>query len=212
MSIIISVCSYSHSCRIIRFRYSYQIHVINLDSSWSMPLQYYARTFPLGKVFINDYKEFPNLKRPVLTIYDRIMDCVFYVAINLFQNQWWGGQFFPTIYTVDDRLPTKTRVWGFNVGDEYVAITEDFVKSGKGGNRNMMVGDRPIVASWDDSSDSLGIFYRSSTKPMYQTVDVQGKVGGQDMPLGRVATVKNGLWWYVWQNFFPSTRSVNPEK
>lgn len=180
-------------------------------ASWSMPLQYFNRAYPFGKVFINDYKEFPDLKRPVLTIYDHIMDGVFYVAINLFHNQYWQGQFFPTIDHVDDRLPTKTRVWGFNVNDEYVAITKDFVKSGKGGIRNMMVGSKPIVASWDNNSESLGIFYRPSTKPIYQTVDAYGKVGGQGASLERVATVKNGLWWYVWQNFFPQT-SVNPEK
>lgn len=78
-------------------------------ASWKMPFQYVASTYPHAKVFINDYKEYPNvrfvsyvcyvhmicshiryctcsilihflqLKRPVLTIYDKIMDMVFYV-------------------------------------------------------------------------------------------------------------------------------------
>lgn len=80
-------------------------------ASWSMPLQYFSQAYPFGKVFINDYKEFPDLKRPVLTIYDRIMDGVFYVAINLFHNQYWEGQFFPTIEHVDDRLSLGVQYW-----------------------------------------------------------------------------------------------------
>ena len=120
-------------------------------------------------------------------------------------------QGFPTIDTVDERLPTKTRVWGFNVGDHYIALTEDFVRSGKNGTRNMQCGAVPIVASWDNNVDSLGIWIRPSEKVINETVNVHGKVDGKGDSLERVSTVKNGLWWYVWQNFFPSS-DVNPEK
>ena len=179
-------------------------------ASWKMPFQYYATTYPHGKVFINDYKEYPDLKRPVLTMYDKIMDAVFYVYIQVFHNNS-EVQAFPTVDKVDDRLPTKTRVWGFNVGDHYIALTEDFVKEGKNGVRNMQCGDVPIVASWDDNVDSLGIWIRPSSKVITKKVDVRGRVDGKGDSLERVSTVKNGLWWYVWQNFFPST-DVNPEK
>jgi len=100
------------------------------------------------------------------------------------------------------------------VGDEYVALTEEFVKTGKGGNRNFVVGEIPLVASWDDDAECLGIWKRPSGRPIFQTVDVHGKIKGkkgENPPLERLSTVKNGLFWYVWQNFFPKTK-VNPDK
>lgn len=181
--------------------------------SWRMSLSSFYRAYPHGRIFINDYKEYPDLKRPVLTLYDRVIDAVFYVAINLFHRNPRMPPLFPTIEDVDDRLPIKERVWGFNVGDDYVALTEDFVKDGKGGNRNFVVGGQNVVASWDDNFESLGIWKRPSHRPINETVDVHGNVKGSESlkSLERLNTVKNGLFWYVWQNFFPQTR-VNPEK
>ena len=118
---------------------------------------------------------------------------------------------FPTLEHIDPRLPPKEQVFGFNVGDDYAVVTEDFVRSGKGGVRNLTVGGEPIVASYDTDAGSLGIFKRPSAKPIKQQVDIHGRVGGKGEALERVSTVKNGCFWCVYATFFPQVR-VNPEK
>lgn len=177
-------------------------------STWRMTVGNFTSSFPHGKVFINDYKEFPQLTRPVKTIYDKIVDLVFYITVNKYHFRSDTPPVFPTVEHIDDRLATKTRVWGFNVGDDYVCVTEDFVKQGKNGTRNMTVGLTPLVASYDPVSESLGIWIRPNNKAITKPVDVDGKIQGE---LERLNTVKNGLFWFAWQNFFPQT-DVNPTK
>lgn len=180
--------------------------------SWRMTVGAFTQSFPHGQVFINDYKEFPELTKPVKTIYDKLVDIVFYLFVNKFHNRPDTPPLFPTVDHIDNRLPTKRRVWGFNVRDEYVCLTEDFVKKGKNQTRNMTVGGKPLVASYDPASESLGIWVRPSGRPIASNVDVHGKIRGNDqVQLERLGTVKNGLFWFAWQNFFPQT-DVNPEK
>lgn len=138
---------------------------------------------------------------------------VFYVFVELVAWKPDMPPVFGTIELKDKRLPTKTRIIGFNVGDDYACVAEDFVKSGKNGTRNMILGGKPLVASYDKDSDSLGIFVRPSTKAITQPVDVHGKIKGNKNgeKLHRLNTVKNGVFWFVWVNFFPQT-DVNPEK
>lgn len=118
---------------------------------------------------------------------------------------------FPTLGNIDPCLPPKEQIWGFNVEDDYVAITEAFVRDGPNGVRNIDIGGSHVVASWDKDAGSLGIFLRPSAKPIKQMVDVHGRVGGKGDPLERLSTVKNGAFWCVWATFFPQCR-VNPEK
>ena len=177
-------------------------------ASWRMTVGNFAKVYPYGMVFINDYKEFPDLKRPILTIYDKLFDTVFAVVVG-----WHGTSarpVFNTVENIDPRLPVKQRVWGFNVGDEYMALTEDFVKHGTNGVRNFTLHGVPLVASWDDHVDSLGVWLRPSNKPISKRVDVDGRVGGEGESLQRLNTVKSGLFWFSWQNFFPQTK-VNLE-
>ena len=102
----------------------------------------------------------------------------------------------------------QVRVWGINVGDEYVAVSEEFVRAK---NRNFSVNGKPLVASWDPATESVGIFVRPSNMAIHKTVDVYGNVKGTNQRLDRLSTVKAGLFWFAWQNFFPNTQ-VNPTK
>ena len=109
-------------------------------------------------------------------------------------------------------------MWGFNVGEDCVALTENFVRDGKDGVPNLAVGGVPVVASWDPEAQSLGIWYRSSNEPIFNAaVNVHGRVvaahnnDNEENPLERVETVKNGAFWSVYANFFPQAR-VNPMK
>ena len=87
---------------------------------------------------------------------------------------------FPTLGKIDPRLPPKEQIWGFNVDDDYVAITESFVREAPKGVRNLEVGGEPIVASYDAEAVSLGILRRPSAKRIKNTVDVHGRIGGKD--------------------------------
>lgn len=179
-------------------------------ASWRMSVGNFIRTYPHGLVFINDYKEFPELAKPVMTIYDKVMDLIFSVAIGYHNVS--PLPVFPTVKDIDARLEPKTRVWGFNVGNSYAAVTEDFVKEGKHGVRNITLGGVPLVASYDPDTECLGIWRRPNDKPIASNVNVHGEVKGKnDLKLERLNTVKNGLFWFSWQNFFPQT-DVNPRK
>jgi hypothetical protein len=102
---------------------------------------------------------------------------------------------------IDNRLPLKTFIWGFNVGEDYTCYTEDFVKSQQA-PINVKVGDRDIVASYDNKYESVGIWYNDSGNPI-QHVDFLGE--SDQGRLSRVETVKAGSFWHVWANFFPDT-------
>eukprot|EP00567_Pseudictyota_dubia_P003611 CAMPEP_0197442028 /NCGR_PEP_ID=MMETSP1175-20131217/8135_1 /TAXON_ID=1003142 /ORGANISM="Triceratium dubium, Strain CCMP147" /LENGTH=441 /DNA_ID=CAMNT_0042972417 /DNA_START=130 /DNA_END=1455 /DNA_ORIENTATION=- len=188
-----------------------KLHASNIGQevpTWRMTLGNFVRTYPNGDVFINDYKEFKDLKNPVKTIYDSLMDYIF--AVSVYFQATNPKPVFPTLGTIDPRLPPKEQVWGFNVGDDYVAINEAFVRDAPNGLRNITVGGEPLVAAWDKDVASLGIWRRPSSNPVKHPVDIHGRINGKGEPLERLNTVKNGAFWCVWATFFPQTR-VNPE-
>lgn len=182
--------------------------------SWRMPFGAFASAFPQGQVFINDYREFPEVTkgyRPVWRFYDWIIDTVFDNAIG--RHNTTNFQMFPTIKDVDERLPPKQRVFGFNVGDEFACFTEEFAEKAKNGVVNFKLDGVPLVASYDSKNESLGIFKRKDDKPIYDNVNVYGETiigkNKDTVKLDRLETVKAGLFWFVWQEFFPQTK-VNP--
>ena len=184
--------------------------------SWRMPYGAFVSAFPHGKVFINDYREFPEITkkyRPVWRLYDWLIDTFFDKGIE--RHNTTNFMLFPTISDVDERLPAKQRVFGFNVGDDFACFTEEFVKSSKNGVVNFSLEGVPLVASYDPKYESLGIFKRKDDKPIHNTVNVYGEttIGRKKdtVKLDRLETVKNGLFWFVWQEFFPDTK-VNPTK
>lgn len=176
--------------------------------TWRMTLGNFARTYPQGDVFINDYKMFKDLKKPIKSMYDTLMDYIFEVSVYFQATN--PKPVFPTLGKIDPRLPPKEQVWGFNVGDDYIAITEAFVRDAPNGVRNMEVGGEHVVAAWDKDAASLGIWRCSSPKHVRNPVDIRGNTKGEGEPLARVNTVKNGVFWCVWATFFPQSR-VNPE-
>uniref|UniRef100_A0A0G4HAA7 DUF3179 domain-containing protein n=1 Tax=Chromera velia CCMP2878 TaxID=1169474 RepID=A0A0G4HAA7_9ALVE len=183
--------------------------------TWRMSLGAFANTYPGGEVFINDYKMFKSiLKAPVRSLYDSIIDFIFETAIRFQSSN--PQPVFPTIENPDTRLPPKEKVWAFNVGDDYVAVTEDFVRRGTDGVRYLTVGGVRVVASWDGDAESLGVWkLPPGWTRVCGPVDVHGRIAGQretdegGLSLERVETVKAGAYWVVWSNFFPQTR-VNP--
>lgn len=175
--------------------------------SWRMSLGDFVRTYPKGEVFLNDYKMFKDVKAPIKTLYDTIMDTIFETSIKFQATN--PKPVFPTLENIDPRLPSKEPVWAWNVEDDYVALTEDFVRDGENGVRNLKVGGQDIVASWDPNSGSLGIFKNDTGRSIRSVVDVNGEVATEKIQLERIHSVKNGAYWCVVANFFPQIR-VNP--
>ena len=101
----------------------------------------------------------------------------------------------------DDRLPNKTYIWGVNIGDEAVCWIDDFVAE-QGGLINTRVGGRDLVVYGDRKYESLGVWYNDSGEPVAE-MDFFGKSDrGQ---LQRVETLKSGMFWHVWVEFFQHT-------
>ena len=102
----------------------------------------------------------------------------------------------------DDRLPNKTYVWGVTVGPEAACWTDDFVMN-HGGLINVRVGGRDLVISIDQKYESLGIWYNDSGLPVTRC-DFWGD--SDQGRLSRVETLRAGLFWHVWVEFFPHTQ------
>ena len=184
-------------------------------ATWRMSLWDFIRTYPENGEVLNDYKMFKDIKKPIKTMYNTIMDTIFETSIHFQATN--PAPVFPTLKNIDKRLPSKELVWSFNVGDDYAALTVTFVRNSKNGTKNLEVGGESIVASWDPNSSSLGIFKNPTGKAIQGPVNIHGHVVVEDnskegdvIQLERLNTVKSGAFWCVISTFFPDVR-VNPD-
>ncbi|MDO6686585.1 MULTISPECIES: DUF3179 domain-containing (seleno)protein [unclassified Agarivorans] len=179
-------------------------------ATFRMPFAKFKQAYPEGLVFVNDYQEkgmrVTFWENPAVFLYDRMIELIFGLAINAQHNL--DKPVFPTIKHVDKRLPSKRLVWAFNVGEHYIAYTEEFVVS-QGGVVNLVVDGQSIVVNYDQEMQSLGVFYNPSKQPVKQ-LDFAGYLENGKQ-LQRVETLKAGIFWIVWANFFPQTE-LNPTK
>ena len=163
--------------------------------TFRMTFRGFEKAYPDGEVFLNR----PS-KNPFIWIVDFIVNSAFLVGLA---NQYRREE--PVMDNLDGpldrRLPLKTFVWGFNVGDDYTCYTEDFAKA-LPAPLNVSVGGRDIVADYDNVYESVGIWYNDTGKPISK-VDFFGE--SDHGKLERVETVKAGGFWHVWSNYFPET-------
>ena len=77
----------------------------------------------------------------------------------------------------------------------------EHLRMGRGRDRTA-IGGRDIVIAWDPVYESLGAWYNDSdvavTRIDFFGMSDQGK-------LVRVETLKAGLFWHVWSEFYPHT-------
>jgi hypothetical protein len=172
--------------------------------TFRMPFSKFVQAYPEGEVFINDYlvKDMrPEFwENPLLFSYDRVMEFIFNTAI-LYQ-QHIEAPVFPTIEHYDERLPTKTQIWGFDMKGDYVAYTTEFVQD-NGNLINVKVGGEDVVVAWDEEYESLGVYYNDTGEQVHG-IDFFGTTD-TGVNLTRVESLKAGAYWVVWANFFPST-------
>lgn len=165
--------------------------------SWRMPFWAFEKAYPQGEVFLNVRPRW--YQNPFASAYDLLIEMLFTTGIS-YQHRF-EKPICDTMKHYDERLPHKEYVWGFNVGDDYVAFDRAYLRE-QGDLLNVKVGGRDVVVAYDADYDSIGVYYNDSGAPVYE-IDFFG-----DTPRGhleRVETLKAGLYWFIWCNFFPQT-------
>jgi len=162
--------------------------------TFRMTFRGFQRAYPDGKVFLNK----PSAN-PLLRLFDLATEVAFSFGIGRQHRQ--EQPIMDNMSHSDDRLPNKTYVWGINVGDDAVCYTDDFIM--RNGNLvNASIGGRAVVIAYDPVYESIGAYYNDSGAPV-KTIDFFGHSDRGMLP--RVETLKPGMFWHVWVEFFRDT-------
>jgi hypothetical protein len=162
--------------------------------TFRMSFRGFQKAYPDGEVFLNR----PS-SNPLLRLLDMITDPAFSIGIS--QQHREEKPVMDNMSHYDDRLPNKTYVWGINIADDAVCFTQDFIVE-NGNLVNTEIGGRAIVLAWDPVYESLGAWYNESGSAVH-TIDFFGS--SEQGKLDRVETLKPGLFWHVWVEFFEDT-------
>jgi hypothetical protein len=162
--------------------------------TFRMSFQGFQKAYPDGEVFLN-----PPSSNPFLRLLDMITDPAFSIGIGQQHRQ--EMPIMDNMTRYDDRLPNKTYVWGIDSEGDAVCFTREFIVQ----NSNLVntqVGGRSIVLAWDPVYESVGAWYNDSG----QSISKIDFFGTSDRgKLDRVESLKPGLFWHVWAEFFPDT-------
>ena len=162
--------------------------------TFRMTLRTFQKAYPEGTVYLN--KPSGN---PLLRIFDLVMETIFAASIARQHNE--SKPIMDNMTHSDDRLPTKTYIWGITIGDDAVCFTHDFLVE-QDNLVNTSIGGRDIVVAWDPVYESVGAWYNDSGKVIGQ-IDFFGKSDQGD--LVRVETLRPGMFWHVWVEFYQKT-------
>jgi hypothetical protein len=159
--------------------------------TFRMTFRSFQKAYPDGSVFLN----LPS-SNPLLRLLDLVTGTLFGAGIARQHTE--ARPIMENMTRHDDRLPAKTYVWGVDIGDDAVCFTQDFLVE-QGNLINVGIGGRDIVFAWDPVFESLGAWYNDSGVSV-TWIDFFG-VSDQGN-LKRVETLKPGLFWHVWVEFF----------
>ena len=162
--------------------------------TFRMTFRGFQKAYPDGTVFINKPPTNPIL---------RLMELATDTALQAgdARQHTMAAPIMDNMSRYDDRLPNKTYVWGIDIGDDAVCYTDDFIGENNG-LINATIGGRDIVIAYDPKYESVGAYYNDSGVPIAE-IDFFGNSNqGQ---LKRVETLKSGMFWHVWAEFYPHT-------
>ncbi len=165
--------------------------------TFRMPFKAFAKAYPDGKVYLNKIPKFTE--SPLLCLFDNFVEMVF--LWGTVPHDRMQALMFQTMDHEDDRLHNKEYVWGFNVGKDSVAYTQDAIRE-HNELINVQVGGRAIVVAYDPEFESVGVYYNDSGQPV-TSIDFWGE--SDRGKLARVETVKAATYWCVWVNYYPET-------
>jgi len=159
--------------------------------TFRMSFRGFQKAYPTGEVFLNK----PS-SNPFLRLLDMVTDAAFSMGIDKQHRE--EKPVMDNMSHSDGRLPNKTYVWGINMGDDAVCYTQDFIVE-NGNLINAVIGGRSVVIAWDPVYESVGAWYNDSGSPVTR-IDFFG-ISDQGN-LKRVESLKPGLFWHVWAEFF----------
>ncbi len=162
--------------------------------TFRMTFRGFRKAYPEGTVFLNKPP-----KNPILYLFDAALEMLFSASIGKQHRE--AAPVMDNMSHFDGRLDNKTYVWGMNIGDDAVCWTDDFVVE-NGNIVNADVGGKPVVAAWHPRYESLGVWYNTTGAPVTE-IDFFGNTAAGK--LERVETLKPGMFWHVWVEFFPHT-------
>lgn len=162
--------------------------------TFRMSFRGFQKAYPNGEVFLNK----PSYN-PLLRLLDLITETAFSGGIAKQHRH--EAPVMDNMTRFDDRLANKTYVWGINIGTDAVCYTEEFLTE-QGNVVNAEIGGRAIVIAKDSGYESIGAWYNKSGQPI-KTINFFGE--SDQGPLQRVETLKPGMFWHVWYEFFPDT-------
>ncbi len=162
--------------------------------TFRMTFRGFQKAYPEGEVFLN--KPSPN---PLLRLLDMMTEITFGWGIGRQHQE--EAPVMDNMDRSDDRLPNKTYVWGVTIGKDAACWTDDFIVENDW-IVNANVGGRDIVISLDPKYESLGVWYNDFGKPVTRCNFWGHSDQGQ---LKRVETLRAGVFWHVWSEFFPNT-------
>ncbi|NDR55676.1 MULTISPECIES: DUF3179 domain-containing (seleno)protein [Aliiruegeria] len=164
--------------------------------TFRMTFRGFQKAYPEGTVFLNKPP-----KNPLLWLLDFAMEMAFVGSIQKHHTE--AKPIMQNLENpIDPRLPTKSYVWGVNIGSDATCWTDDFVVS-QGNTVNAVVGGQPLVVSWSPLFESMNVWVNDTGADVAE-VDIYGKTPDGHQ-LARSADVKAGLFWHVWAEFFPHT-------
>ncbi|EEE39104.1 hypothetical protein RKLH11_2950 [Rhodobacteraceae bacterium KLH11] len=162
--------------------------------TFRMTFRGFQKAYPDGEVFLNK----PS-SNPLLRLLDMMTEITFGWGIGRQHQE--DAPVMDNMDRSDHRLPNKTYVWGITIGKDATCWTDDFiVESDWIVNAN--VGGRDVVVSLDPKFESLGVWYNDFGKPVTRCDFWGHSDQGQ---LKRVETLRAGVFWHVWSEFFPNT-------
>jgi hypothetical protein len=162
--------------------------------TFRMSFHGFEKAYPDGDVFLN--KPASNI---FLRLFDMATDLAFSIGISRQHRE--EKPVMENMTHFDDRLANKTYVWGINVGDDAVCYTQDFIIE-NGNIVNAVIGGRGVVISYDPIYESVGAWYNDSDTKVTRIDFFSDSDRGL---LERVETLKSGLFWHVWVEFYNDT-------
>ena len=162
--------------------------------TFRMSFRGFVKAYPEGTVFLNKPSD-----NPLLRLFDTLIDVGYVPGIIRQHNE--AKPLMDNMTHTDTRLHNKSYVWGVNIGRDAVCYTDDFVIE-QGGLVNATIGGRDIVMGYDPIYESLGAWYNDSGEAVTM-IDFFGK--SDQGRLTRVESLKPGMFWHAWVEFFPHT-------
>jgi hypothetical protein len=163
--------------------------------TFRMTFRGFEKAFPDGKVFLNKPPS-----NPLLYLLDMAMELAFTATIQKHHTE--ARPIMQNLERpIDPRLPTKSYVWGVNIGSDATCWTDDFIVANSN-VVNAIVGSQPLVVAWDPIFESLNVWINDTGTPVTE-IDFFGRT--PDAQLERSPDVKAGMFWHVWAEFFPHT-------